>query len=124
MDPTITLLVGLFGGGTLATLVGLVLKYRADNARTFAEARKTTSEGEVVVADAVMRRYDSLFDDLEADLARRDADRDRLTVERDRAIADANRLRLEMIDATGQVKLARAEVIRLQQLVDDLEAHP
>lgn len=115
------LLVGLFGGGALAALAAVLLKYRADNARTRAEAGKATAEGGATAGDALQRRYDALFDAQERELARL---RDDLALARRgeaAALERVNQLQSAVGDATAAVRTARDEVTRLQDRLDVLE---
>jgi hypothetical protein len=100
-------IVGVFGGGALAALVAVLLKYRADNARTLAEASKVGAEGSATAGDALQRRYDALFDAQEREIARLGADLDRASSSEAAATAD--------------VRVARDEVVRLQHRLDVLE---
>ncbi len=125
----IPIVIALLGGGTIATLIGIILHYRSENARTYAEGGKLEAEADVTITDSVQRRYDSLFDDLEHELVRmREAEavcRSALDETRHRldgALTQIGQLRLEAANATADVKLARAEIVRLQDTVDLLEA--
>lgn len=119
-----SLVIGLLGGGTLATLVAVLLHYRADNARTYAEGRKLNAEGDATAGDSVQHRYDQLFDALEADNARLRADLDAARKVAADALEDAARLRVGFSEATAGVNLARAEVTMLQDRLDRLEHLP
>lgn len=121
MPTLVAVLVALGGGAGLATLAQVVLRSRAENRRSDADA-------DVVVGDALQRRYDALLAGLEAEVARvraaEIATADRLAVaghERDEALATVGRLRGEVGEATAAVKLARAEIVRLQHHLDEVE---
>lgn len=126
----------LLGGGGITALVAVLLRYRSENRRTYAEGGKLDAEAskvhvdaDVSISDALQRRYDSFFDDLEKELVRmRNAEaecRKTLDVTRkelDGALTQIGKLRVEAANATADVKLARAEIVRLQDHLDVLEA--
>lgn len=115
------LVLGLFGGGALAALAAVLLKYRADNARTRAEASKASAEGGATATDALQRRYDALFDAQERELVRLRDDLDRARRGEATAIERANTLQAATAEATAAVRAARDEVTRLQDRLDALE---
>jgi chromosome segregation ATPase len=117
-------IVGVFGGGALAALVAVLLKYRADNARTLAEASKTGAEGSATAGDALQRRYDALFDAQERELARLGADLGRARHGEAQALEKVNQLQAAFGNATAAVRVARDEVTRLQDRLDELERRP
>lgn len=126
----------LLGGGGITALVVALLHYRSENRRTYAEGGKLDAEAtkvhvdaDVSLSDALQRRYDSFFDDLEKELVRmRDAEAecrkslDATRKELDGALTEIASLRREAANATADVKLARAEIVRLQDNLDSLEA--
>jgi chromosome segregation ATPase len=111
----------VFGGGALAALVAVLLKYRADNARTLAEASKVDAEGSATAGDALQRRYDALFDAQEREIARLGVDLDRARHGEAQALEKVNQLQAAVGHATADVRVARDEVIRLQDRLDELE---
>jgi len=128
MGDAAPIIVAILGTGGAATVVGLILHYRSDTTRTYAEAGKLGAETDVALSDGMQRRYDSLFDDLERELGRLhdseaacrnalDATREQL----DKALIQIAKLRVEAANATADVKLARAEIVRLQDHLDVLE---
>lgn len=148
--PALDIVLAAVGGGGFATVVVKLLQYRAENQRTTAEASKVVAEGgklsaeaKVVVEDAVQRRYTQLFDNFEQELTRL---RDRVTQAEDREqtvrdrldkaearealcndkLDKANKqvgsLRVEVAHATADAKMARTEIITLQDRLDRLEA--
>lgn len=129
MGDLVPIVIAVFGGGTIATLVAAVLHYRSQNAKTYAEAHKTTAEADVAVADSVQRRYDDLFEALELEVKRlRDNEREcRLELDEHRKRLDdtlrqLGEFRVEAANATADVKAARAEIIRLQDRLDRIES--
>lgn len=117
------------GGGTIVALAALVLHARAENARTRGQAGKLNAEAEVVLASSVQDRYDRLFDDLEATIRRLEEERADLSARLDAALSQLAHLRVEAANATAdvtkaaeQVRRARAEIIRLEDRVSELEA--
>lgn len=125
---TLTVIAALLGGGTIATLAALVLHYRSDNAKAYAEARKTSTDADVAVDDSVQRRYDSLFGALEIEVKRlrdNEAECRSELVEQRKTLNDTQRqlgeFRVEAANATADVKLARAEIVRLQDRLDRIE---
>jgi hypothetical protein len=114
-------IVGVFGGGALAALVAVLLKYRADNARTLAEASKVGAEGSATAGDALQRRYDALFDAQEREIARLGADLEGARSNEDAALQKVSALQGAIGAATADVRVARDEVVRLQHRLDVLE---
>lgn len=130
------LTIAALGGGGIVGLVSLLLKYRAENNRMNAEGGKLTAEGgkltaeaDSVTQDTVQRRYDSLFDDFETELTRlrhRVDEAETREASCNEKLYAANvligSLRVEAAHATADVKLARAEIVTLQDRLDRLEA--
>lgn len=121
MDQLAPVIVGVLGGGSLAALVAVLLKYRADNARTRAEGGKLAAEGTVAVEDSVGRRFDALFAAHEREIARLGVDLDRARTGEAAALDKVTALQTAIGDATAQVRAARDEVTRLQDRLDALE---
>lgn len=116
------LTVAALGGGGITALVAILLRYRSENAATYATATKTDAEAEATVSASVQRRYDSLFDDLEQEIARLRKGEEDCRLRLLGTMEELGHLRAEATRATAEVHLARAEISRLQSRLDALEA--
>lgn len=127
---TVALLLGaIFGSAGIAGLVAVALHYRSENAKTYADSHKTEAEAEATVDDALQRRYNDLFSGLQVEVERLRTNekdcRDELDKFRRRlgeTMQQLGEYRVEAANATADVKMARGEIIRLQDRLDRIEA--
>lgn len=134
MSPVVILLAAL-GSGGLTTIVVKVIDAWIGRRRPSAEVRKLDAEAGAVLSDATTRRYDALFEALEAEIKRRQENEERAKaaelkclkrlddVQRrlDESQRQIGELRVEAANATADTRRARDEIVRLQDRLDNIE---